>query len=352
MVKRNVRQADIAKALNISRTTVARAFSDKHVTKETREKVLAVAKEMGYVHNSAAATLALKNVKTVYCFIIGTIDEGYSTQMIQGFNDVVNLWNGYNFDIKITVTDINLPGDKSREQMERFYELVGADHPDGIIFSALCQKNMEDVSAYCSKNSIPLITLDLIYKDSSLCHIGPDYYSFGRTTASYLSGLMKRSGNILTITYDDGYELSETRMRGFFEWLRFNCPHIHIKNVDAPDMSYDTYERILADSLKSFSPDAIYAPYKMDHIVKALEKIQPDHSYIMVSNGTNSDIDDYLLSGVISGIISTNPYRLGIMAANNFFKYFYRSTEFVHYDVDLGCDIFIKENYRRYTRLF
>lgn len=352
MSDKKVRQEDIARALNISRTTVARAFSGQHVTEETRARVLATAKELGYVHNSIATTLAMKNSKTVYCFIIGTIDEGYCTQMKQGIDEVTNLWNGYNFKIRVFVTDINQQGNKRHEQLDQFYEAVNEQKPDGVIFSALCSENMRAVTAYCKQHDIPLMSLDLIYRDNALCHIGPDYYSFGEVSAAYLASLMKKNGKILALAYDDGYELSNLRMHGFYHWLETNCPQITCRRVAVDNISYGTYKRALEESLVGFEPDAIYAPYKMDHVIQALEKLRPQHSYIMISNGINPAIEQYLTSGVISGIISVNPYRLGVTAANNFFKYFYRSSEIVRGELDMGCDIYIRENYRRDTRLF
>lgn len=351
MATKKIRQSDIAEKLNITRTTVARAFSGENISAKTRERVLAAAKEMGYVHNGAAATLAMKKCKVVYAFIVGTIDEGYSDMIIKGMQDAVKLWSGYNFQIKVFVTDIKLRGNKCHEQIDQFYEVVGNERPDGVVFSALGQENMDLVTAYCRENEIPLMTLDAVSKNAELCHVGPDCYEFGEATAAYLASLIKRQGKILAISYDDGYEWSSLRMKGFFRWLRQNCPEIEVLNVEADNISRSTYKRILKEYLETFQPDAIYAPFKMDYIVQILQEMEQERRYILISNGINADIEKYLYSGIIAGIISSCPYQLGAIIANNFFKYFFRSTEVVKNEIDIGFDIYIKESYRKAAQM-
>ncbi|WP_370457718.1 LacI family DNA-binding transcriptional regulator [Dysgonomonas sp. ZJ709] len=57
---------DIAKELDISKSTVSRALSgDSNVSKETREKVVALANKMGYKRNDIAANLRMQQSKTV-----------------------------------------------------------------------------------------------------------------------------------------------------------------------------------------------------------------------------------------------------------------------------------------------
>lgn len=344
-----VKQGDIARRLNISRTTVARAFSGKNVKRETQERVFDMAKRLGYVHNSAATSLALKSSKRVIAFIIKTIDEGYSNQMEEGIRDVLHLWNGYNFEIEVQLTDINGRGDKCREQMDLFHDAMKRGC-DGVIFSALSDANSAEATSYCRKHDIPLMTLDLLHRRSALCHIGPSYYDFGGQSAAYLAGLVRKRGRILTLSYDDGYQLSATRMRGFFDKLR-EYPAIECRNVDVRSITEAAYRKALAEHLPGFAPDAVYAPYKMDNVAHALLDLWPDRDVVMISNGINRKIEDYLFGGVISGIVSVRPYQLGAVAANNFFKYFYRATEMLHGDVDVGCDIYIKENYQKVRRI-
>lgn len=58
---------DIAQALGISKSTVSRALrGDKqNVSKETRERILAMAKKMGYTRNELAVNLRKQSTRTI-----------------------------------------------------------------------------------------------------------------------------------------------------------------------------------------------------------------------------------------------------------------------------------------------
>ncbi len=58
---------DIAKAVNVSKTTVSMVLNNKeiNVSKETREKIFKVAKDMNYIPNSLARSLSTKKSYTL-----------------------------------------------------------------------------------------------------------------------------------------------------------------------------------------------------------------------------------------------------------------------------------------------
>lgn len=346
-----VTQDEIAKRLNISRTTVARALNGRLVSEETRQRVLEEAKKLGYERNAAAASLALKSVKTVYAFIIATIDEEYGRQTERGIQEVAHMWKEYNFEIRIIRTDITVGRDQCRTQMEQFFEVINKEKVDGIIFSALSRENMDWVSSVCKEKNIPLMTLDAIYTDNHLCYIGPDYFNLGTYSAAYLAGLIMKKGKILTVTYDEGYELCSRRMEGFFHKLQ-EYPDICCQEVKAKEMSKACYMEILEEECRDSWPEAIYAPYHVDYVGDFLNLHDMQHKVVTISNGVNEEVERYLNDGTIDGIVSARPYFLGAVAANNFFKYFYRRKEMLKGDIDVTCDIYIKENFNRYDKIF
>lgn len=346
-----ITQSDIAKKLNISRATVSRALQGQDVSEETKKLVLEEAEKMGYVPNSAATILALKTTKIVYAFIIATIDEGYGQQTYEGILEASSIWSGYNLEIRVIFTDINIDRKQEITQIKQFYDVINNNHVDGIIFSALSSKNMEIITEECNKNKIPLMTLDMIYKNSDLCHVGPNYYQLGTYSAAYISNLMMKRGKILILTYDEGYELSLERMRGFNNKL-LEYKDIVSKHVELEKMSFKSYKKALQDNLDSFSPVAIYAPYHVDYIGEYLKQRGIEDQIILISNGINKQIEDYLFDGTINAIVSARPHFLGAVISNNFHKYFYRPKDMLKGNIDVACDIYIKENYIRYDKIF
>lgn len=315
-------------------------------------KVLEAAKSMGYIPNTVATELASKSKKTVYVFTVVTIDEGYAMHMIDGIREVNQLWRDFNFQIEIVLTDINKEGNQCREQIKQFYEIIEQNQVNGVIFSALSKENMEIVRQECEKRNIPLMTLDMIYFDDRLCHVGPDYYELGKYSAAYLSQLVMKKGEILTFSYDEGYEIGEQRMRGFLAKLAEN-PRIHVTNFELAEMKKENYWELLDRYLSKIKPAAIYSPYHAEYIAEYIETHGIDgDEYVLIANGINENIEKYLFAGVINGIVSARPYYLGAVAANNFFKYFYRTNEMTRGRIDVMVDIYIAENYQRYDKLY
>ncbi|WP_101877240.1 LacI family DNA-binding transcriptional regulator [Lachnoclostridium edouardi] len=349
--KEMVTQEQIARNLHISRTTVARAFKGQFVSEETRKKVLEEAKRLGYEPNAAATSLALKNTKDIYAFIIATIDEGYGRQTKEGIMEAARMWKGYNFEIHVIFTDITKGSQGCRIQMEQFFEVINKEKADGIIFSALSQENMDWVERVCREKRLPLMTLDMIYKCDNLCHVGPDYFNLGTYSAAYIAGLMMKRGYILTLGYDEGYELSKLRMEGFHHKLK-EYPEIVCRDVNLEQISSLYYRKILEEEFRKQVPVAVYAPYHVDYIGDFLKEKGLEHQVITISNGINEKIEKYLFDGTIDGIVSARPYFLGAVAASNFFKYFFRKTEMLQGTIDVSCDIYIKENYNRYDKIF
>lgn len=345
-------QDDIAKKLNVSRTTVSRALQGKNVSDKTRQKVMEMVGEMGYMPNAIATGLASKRKKTVYAFIVATIDEGYAKLMTDGIQEVSNLWREYNFSIEIILTDINVNQDQAQRQIEQFYSVIENEPVSGVIFSALSENNMKIVEDECAKRKLPLMTLDMIYHTDTLCHIGPDYFELGTFSAAYIAQLIMKRGKILTISFDEGYLIGKERMRGFFFKLK-NYPNIELCNIDIDQMKKEKYWEVLDDYLEKVKPVAIYAPYHVEYIAEYLERHGVDNDrYVLIANGVNQNIEKYLFSGMINGIVSAKPYYLGALAANNFFKYFYRNGEMAKGKVDVKVDIYIAENYQRENKLF
>ena len=86
--------ADIAKKLNLSNSTVSRALRDSGlVTKETREKVLLAAQEVGYEVNAIARKLRSGESKTIGV-IVSDITNLFHGEIITAIQKVA-IDNGY-----------------------------------------------------------------------------------------------------------------------------------------------------------------------------------------------------------------------------------------------------------------
>lgn len=131
-MNKKVNIKDIAKLANVSHTTVSRALNDKsRIRKETKEKVLAIAKALGYRPNLIAKSLVSRRSKTLG-LVITDIANPFYTELAQGIEKTATRL-GYN--IILCSTQSNISTEK------QYVEMLRSKGVDGIIFSSA---HMED----------------------------------------------------------------------------------------------------------------------------------------------------------------------------------------------------------------
>ena len=87
-IMRYVTIKDIARELVVSISTVSRALNnDPSIRKETREKIQAAAKRMGYVPNPVATNLKFGRTKTIGV-IVPEMSTPYAAMVIDGIQDI------------------------------------------------------------------------------------------------------------------------------------------------------------------------------------------------------------------------------------------------------------------------
>ena len=144
---------DIASHLSISVSTVSRALvDDKNVRKETREKVLAAAKELNYKPNPVATNLKYGHTNTVGVIVPEMITP-FASKVINGIQNVL-----YAHGIKVIVADSAEDPERERENLRMMEHFM----VDGIIIS-LCsyRKNREDYLRL-QKAEMPMVFYDRI----------------------------------------------------------------------------------------------------------------------------------------------------------------------------------------------
>ncbi len=84
---------DLAKACNVSKTTISFAFNNpERIGKETYDLIMQKAKELDYIPNPAGRNFSLKRKQTIGFLLPqqfeGTFSNPYITQVIQGIGDI------------------------------------------------------------------------------------------------------------------------------------------------------------------------------------------------------------------------------------------------------------------------
>lgn len=96
MAGKRVSALDVAKKAGVSRTTVSFVLNNtpgKHITEETRQKVLKAAAELNYIPNKEARNLAMIRHHSIGLFICHSqsmFSDAYITRVIEGMAPILN----------------------------------------------------------------------------------------------------------------------------------------------------------------------------------------------------------------------------------------------------------------------
>ena len=199
---------DIARAANVGIATVSRTLNHPEIVrKDTRDKIMKVVHELGYIRSGAARALASKQTYTVGA-IIPTLNNAIFAACMDGFERVLS---EANYTLLITVTKFDR--DHETMQLHKLLErgvdavlLIGLDHTKRS-FSLLEKSKVCAVSIFGSR------------KSSKLPCIGFDNRKASESVVDHLVSLgHKRIGMIAGIT--KGNDRARDRKNGVLKALK------------------------------------------------------------------------------------------------------------------------------------
>lgn len=145
---------DVAKKAGVTVGTVSRAFNGyKDIKAETKDRILEVAKEIGYTPNLSAKSLASKNKVNIAMLISGFLENKQTDELIYLFmKGAYRFARKFDFEIATYAIDSELQKQKSYDQFCTEHSLAGA---------LILGLRMDD-SYYKSlkKTTIPCVTVD------------------------------------------------------------------------------------------------------------------------------------------------------------------------------------------------
>lgn len=121
---------DVAKRAGVSTATVSKVLSNTpYFTEETRQKVLKVVEEIGYVPNLAAKALSTGKtsiIAMVFPYIFdGIFDDPHTLLILKGMESVVSR-NGYNMLL-------STPRIKNNDYDQHYLQLLQSGYLDGVV---------------------------------------------------------------------------------------------------------------------------------------------------------------------------------------------------------------------------
>ncbi|MDR1398764.1 MAG: LacI family transcriptional regulator [Treponema sp.] len=206
MIRPTIQQ--IAKALSVSPATVSKALADKaEVSEETRARVLACARELGYIHTPHGGVL---NGERRVAILIQDRDKNENEQsfyydVLMGFKQYATLKHEV---IILTTT--------SAEQEQVSYDAyLTAKRISGAFVMGL--KTTDPYIAQLETTSIPTVTLDFSVNNPCVGRVGVDNYTGARLAVEHLIDLGHQ--NIGFLNGHPFAQVSEERLAGYIAAL-------------------------------------------------------------------------------------------------------------------------------------
>ncbi len=195
---------DIAKAVNVSKTTVSMVLNNKenNISRETKEKIFKAAKELNYVPNYLAKSLITKKSYSIGV-IVPDIQNPFFSEMAKGIEKIAEE-NGYSIILCNTLN--------SKKRENEHIKLLMSKAIDGLIIAPSDDKN--ESFDILESQGIPFVIVDRVVEDFEkfngvFCNnekgikLGLDYlYNKNKRNIAFIGGNKEYStANIRLKTY-------------------------------------------------------------------------------------------------------------------------------------------------------
>lgn len=249
MTRHPVTIKDLARILNVSISTVSRALRDTYdVSPETKEKVVALAKELNYKPNFNATGLAKGSTHNLGV-IIPFITNYYFSTVITGIQEVAYN-NGYNITLFVT-------NDSPERELTIINDLT-ISGLDGLLVSISSDsdscRHFQDIM----EEGIPVVFFDRVASEIETSKVMQDDYNGAFEAAEHL--ILNGYQRIAHIAGPKGLSFTEARLKGYVDALKkhnlqLNEDWIIYSGFSQEHGEKDTFQLL---NLKE-KPDAIFA---------------------------------------------------------------------------------------------
>ncbi len=199
----------IAKELNLNSSTVSRALNNSNrVKKETKELILAKAKELGYQPNYVAANLRKKKSRSIGV-VVPWISRHFFSTAIAGMEEA-SYEAGYSLIICQSLEDY----ERERQNLETLL----ANQVAGIVISVSMETSCLKHLMAVQNQEVPLVLFDRAVKDIQASHVLTNDFKAAYQTTTHL--IEQGCQNIALLSGPLGVTIYEERVRGYKEALK------------------------------------------------------------------------------------------------------------------------------------
>lgn len=324
----------IAKLAGVSTATVSNVINNKlgKISDGTRDRVLQIIKEEGYIPNRVASSMVTKQTKTIG-LIIPDISNPFFPDLARGVEDFASE-NDY--------TVILCNSDNKLDKEETYIEMLQEKMVDGIIIAA--SRSRTTVSGELLNSRVPIVSIDrkiAELDDDAQVIVDNEEGVFQAVT--YL--LKKGYRNICHLSGPIELKTAKDRYSGFLRaykeaGIEPMASHLHAGSYTT-DWGYEISSQILSDRT-----DIDCFTCGNDLIALGVYRTLHERGLKVAEDIAVVGYDDIYVSNVVSPGLTTirqPSYQMGYRAAETLINKI-RTGQFIKYTLPLRAELIIRES--------
>ncbi|UOY91780.1 LacI family transcriptional regulator [Ectobacillus sp. JY-23] len=300
---------DIAKVAGVSVTTVSRALNGySDVSEKTRQKIMAVSKELNYSPNTLARSLVMNKSTTIGLLVSGmtadSVKDNFTFEVLRGIDQFVAETN---YDLILFSTN-------STKQREKTYsQLCRERRVDGVILQGI--KTDDPYLQEVVESDIPCVLIDIPIESQTVGYVTTDNVLGAKKAVDYL--LERGHRKIAMVNGHDFAFVSQERLKGYMQALQEKGIPYHQEWVLNGAFEEEEAERQVLHLLqKNKDITAIFCASDLMAIgaMQAIKKLNMDIPEQISIVG----YDDILLASYMNPRLTTiaqDKYKMGYEAA-------------------------------------
>ncbi|HXI01513.1 MAG TPA: LacI family DNA-binding transcriptional regulator [Sphingobacteriaceae bacterium] len=309
MKKHQITIVDIAKKLNLSKSTVSRALTDHpKVNAQTRARVLELAKKLDYHRNMLATSLVTQKSFTVG-IIVPEFYTSFFTKLIIGAQEIASL-RGYN----VIVSQSN----ETYETEVANTKVMLANRVDGLLISLTKETRNYDHLKIFQRKGVPLVFFNRVCNEMPVPKVIVDDYEGAFNAVTHLIKRGRR--RIAHLMGPDSLLISQKRLSGYIDALKKNNIPVLPELIISYDLSIEKVKIYVSYLLEMENPpDALFAvndPAAMEAmqvIIKKGWRIPEDIAVVGFSNDYASALIHPSLTTVAQPVFEMGRVAAGLL---------------------------------------
>jgi len=307
----------IAELAGVSRGTVDRVLNNRgSVSKETKQKILAIVEMLNYKPNPAGRSLVNKQKNWKVGCIIIKADNPFYDELCLGLENKIAEYEAYG--LRTILEKVAFDARIQCEVIDKFLE----QDINALIIQPADEPTLRDKLIELEKKNIPVVTVNTTLSDyTPFCYIGNNFYICGKTAANLLQLVTDGTCKIGVVTGFHKAQSHYDRIRGFQDYIK-EYPGMEIidivENLDEDFNSFDKTKQMLLDHPEI---DSLFLVAGGVYGACRALKTFPDYKRIrVISFDTVPTTKELVREGTIFATISQQPVRQGMLALEVIFN--------------------------------